>query len=93
MSPLLAARRRRLALPYRRAGECGVVVAVVGKRIAMPSTDEPGGERWAPSPGEKQPAEGGREEVEEQLAAQSRDQRAEADDEVESDEVEEQWQD
>ena len=69
------------------------MVAIVGKRIAMPSTDEPGGEGWAPSPGERQPAEGGREEVEEQLAAQSRNERAEADDEDESDEVEEQWQD
>jgi len=55
----------------------------------MPSTDEPGGEGWVPSPSEKQPAEGGREEVEEQLAAQNRDERAGADDEDESDEVEE----
>jgi hypothetical protein len=88
MSPLLAARRRRLHR-CTDAQAIRVVVAVVGKRIAMPSTDEPGGEGWAPSPGEKQPAEGGREEVEEQLAAQSRDERAEADDEDESDEVEE----
>jgi hypothetical protein len=63
------------------------VVAVVGKRIAMPSTDEPGGEGWVPSPSEKQPAEGGREEVEEQLAAQRRDERVGADDEDDSDEV------
>jgi hypothetical protein len=69
------------------------VVAVVGKRIAMPPTDEPGGEGWVPSPGEKQPAEGGREEVEEQLAAQSRDERAGADGEDESDEVGEPEQD
>jgi hypothetical protein len=69
------------------------VVPVVGKRIAVRPTDEPGGEGWAPSPGEKQPAEGGREEVEEQLAAQNRDERDEADDEDEPDEVAEQWQD
>jgi hypothetical protein len=68
------------------------VVPVVGKRIAMPSTDEPGGEGWVPSPGEKQPAEVGREEVDEQLAAQSRDEQDEADHEDESDDVEEPWQ-